>query len=307
LKTLVLEKMPDKFWILVKERKLNNEIIPYSDSVDKLKIDALIIRTRTICDKNFINQYPNVKLVIRAGTGYDNIDIRYLHKLGVLVCNTLNANAHSAFEHTLALILSAMKQMNSSRNNILNGKWKKDLPYNLEFEDLKVLIVGVGRIGTKLADALKYFNASIKGVDPYLTESQKSAKGISFINYEDGLKWANLITYHCPLTKETFHYFNMNSLQLISEPIILINVSRGSVVDENAINFGLANNKFIAVGLDVYEHEPVSKNHFKDYKNVLFTPHTGAFTSKAKERMSFETLDVLSNFINGRKLYSEIL
>ena len=307
MNTIVLEKMPDKFWDLVKERNLMSSITPYNDSIDKKKVDAIILRTRIHCDEDFIDDYPNVKLIIRAGTGFDNIEIEAMKKKGVMVCNTPEANAQSAFEHTLALLLAVMKQLNHARNNVIDGKWKSDLDYNLEFEDLKVLVVGVGRIGTKVATTLKYLGAEVKGVDPYLTESEKKLKNIDFINYQDGLKWANVISYHCPLTAETFHYFKIESFKFINKKIILINASRGSVVDEKALLFGLENRKFIGVGLDVFENEPTDQGDFIDYQNVFYTPHIGAFTKKAKERMSFETLEVLGKFMKNEKINSRII
>ena len=299
--------MPDKFWELVSKKKYESEIISLSESVDKKSAEAIIIRTRIQCNKDFIEDYPKVKIIIRAGTGYDNIDIDFMKKKGITVCNTPEANAQSAFEHSLALLLSIMKKLNQAKKNVLTGSWKSQFGYNLEFEDLKVLVVGVGRIGTKIATTLKYLGAEIKGVDPYLSAREKKSKGIEFINYQDGMKWANTITYHCPLTKETFHYFDMDSFKLTNKEVILINASRGSVVSEEAILWGLENNKFYGIGLDVFENEPVSQNYFKDYKNVYYSPHIGAFTKKAKDRMSSETLEVLEKFKNNDEIISKIV
>ena len=307
MKTIVLEKMPDKFWELVKEKNLTSAILPYSDLIDKKKVDAIILRTRIQCNKKFIDDYPNVKLVIRAGTGFDNIDIDAMKKKKITVCNTPEANAQSAFEHTMALILSVMKQLNHAHKNVINGLWKFGLEYNLEYEDLKVLIVGVGRIGTKVASTLKFLGAEVKGVDPYLSNLEKESKNIDFVEYEEGLKWANLITYHCPLTNETYHYFNMDTFDSINDKIILINAARGSVVSEKALIYGLENDKFVGVGIDVFEKEPTLPKYFEDYLNAYFTPHIGAFTKKAKERMSFETLEVLEKYRNNEKISSRIV
>ncbi len=307
MKTIVLEKMPEKFWDLVKERDLAASVIPDKNGLAREKFEAIILRTRIKCDEKLIRNYPNLKLIIRAGTGFDNIDIDTMKKFGIAVCNTPEANAQSAFEHTLALIFAVMKQLDFSKSNVINGRWKNDLGYNLEMEDLKVLVVGVGRIGTKVATALKFLGAEVKGVDPLLSDLEKKSKNIEFITYDEGLQWANLITYHCPLTKETFHYFNKNSFRRIRDKIILINAARGSVVDKKALDFGLENDKFFGVGIDVFENEPVEADYLKNFENVFYTPHVGAYTKKAKERMSFETLDVLQKFENNLKVESRIV
>ncbi|HGY11073.1 MAG TPA: hypothetical protein ENK36_01745, partial [Desulfobacterales bacterium] len=163
MNTYVVENMPEIFW---QEIKKNGWEIYFSTHKNK-EAEIAIIRTQTFADRSFFDQFPNLKMLIRAGTGFDNIDLSEAKMRNIVVCNTPEANAISAFEHTISFIFSLIKQLKISEKNLFSGNWKSGLLNNWELSDLKTLIVGVGRVGTKVAKALQYFGAEVKGVDPY--------------------------------------------------------------------------------------------------------------------------------------------
>jgi D-3-phosphoglycerate dehydrogenase len=181
------------------------------------------------------------------------------------------------------------------------------LEVSSEISDLKTLLVGVGRIGSKVAGFLKANGAEVRGVDPYLSPSRWAELGIESTSYIQGLHWCNLVTFHCPLTNLTRHYFSQPLLKTLKAPIWLLNVSRGSVVEEKALEIGLKSGMIKAAGIDVFEEEPWETQEFASLPNLYLTPHTGAFTEKAKERLVIETLDVWSSFVQDNKLVSEVV
>ena len=182
MKTYVAEAMPDHFWQIIKE----NSWTDYFTDQPSDDIRIVIIRTNTVADADFFSQFPKLKLLIRAGTGFDNIDMQEAVKRGVQACNTPEANSISAYEHTISFIFALLKQHKIGMQNLLNENWKNGLQNNWEISDLKALIVGVGRVGTRVAQALQYFGADVKGVDPYIKKSDWNEKGITDTIYKEG-------------------------------------------------------------------------------------------------------------------------
>ena len=290
-----MEPMPDLFWQKLEENNWQRYFVD-----DKNDAELVIIRTKSQFNQKLFKQFPNLKVIIRAGTGTDNIDINEANIRNVKVYNTPNANAHAAFEHTLSFIFALIKQHENGKNAVMNKSWKAQLLHNWEISDLRVLVVGVGRVGTKVAQALQHLGASVKGVDPYLSKTEWQNKGLDEITYSEGLEWCNLITFHCPLTEETHDYFSLHTLKLLQNSIWLVNTSRGGVVNESAVNMGLNLKQLLGVALDVFEEEPWCPHDFAKFQNVILSPHSGSFTQKAKTRLVLETIEILTD------VYSDI-
>lgn len=301
MKTLVLEAMPDLFWQEINENNWQSYFIE-----NREEAEIVIIRTKTQFNRDLFEQLPNLKMIIRAGSGFDNIDLIEAENRKVIVCNTPEANAYSAYEQTLSFIFTLIKQLPECKDQILKGNWKRNIKPNWEISDLKALVVGVGRVGSQVAETLEYLGASVKGVDPYLTASDWKKKNLKQSLYKTGIQWCNLVTYHCPLRKETIAYFNNEVLNDLINPIWLINTSRGKVVDELAVARGLMNKKILGFASDVFTKEPWEVKEFGKKTNVILTPHVGAYTEKAKNRMSLETLWVWSDYVNNYKVTNNV-
>jgi D-3-phosphoglycerate dehydrogenase len=305
MKTIVLEPMPELFW-----QELSRKGWAHFFSQDArshgAEAEVVIIRTATRFSRQLFEQFPKLKLIIRAGSGFDNIDVAEAERRGVAVCNTPEANSFSAYEHTLAMILALIKRHQQGKEAVMDGSWRQTMASCWEISDLRVLVVGVGRVGTRVAKALEYLGAEVRGLDPYLTPEQWHQRGVSPIPYIEGVAWANCISYHCPLFDETLHYFNSATLSQLQQPIWLINVARGGVVDENAVAQGLNSGMILGAGFDVFEQEPWQPQSFSNDSRVILTPHTGAFTEKAKHRMALETVAVWQHFLKTGEVISPI-
>ena len=305
MKTLVLEEMPPLFWETIEKNGWEN-YFEKEISENSSEVKIVIIRTKTIFDKNLFNQFPRLKMIIRAGSGFDNIDLREAKNRHIEVCNTPKANVDATVEHTLAFIFSLIKNLPADKTSVLNGTWKDNLTPNLEISDLKILIVGVGRIGTKVGKKMQYLGAEVRGVDPYLSKNEWKKKKIKSTTYKNGICWCNLLTFHCPLTAETKDYFSLSTLNILRQPIYLLNVARGGIVSEKAIEVGISSKKFLGVALDVYQYEPWRPMEFAFRDNILLSPHLGAFTKKAKERIALETIKVWRNYSFHRRIISSV-
>ena len=302
MKTIVLEPMPKLFWEILKEKNLEKYFYQDEEKINSSEINIAIIRTKIQFNLNLFEKYPNLKLIIRAGSGFDNIDVKTALSKNIAVCNTPMANLNSAYEKTLSYIFAMTKNLFIHKTAVLSGKWKNDLKTDWEIKDLKALVVGCGKIGSKVAQTLKFLGAKVKGVDPYLSKEEKDNLNIDFTIYEEGISWCNLLTFHTPLTKETKHYFSKQTLEKLSNPIFLLNLSRGEVVDENILPIAIKNKKIMAFALDVFAQEPCKvKDFFKD-EIAYLSPHSGAYTENAKNRLCEETIKVWEEFVYRQKV-----
>ncbi len=303
--TVVLDSMPDIFWEKTRQSGWDKYIKPASKSVIA-DAEIAIIRTRTKFGGQLFSKMPRLSLIIRAGSGYDNIDLQEAKKRQVRVCTTPEANKTAAYEHTLSLILALLKGHQIGKEAILHNKWKQTCSKNWEISDLQALIVGAGRIGSLIADTLLDWGAVVKIVDPYLSDVFVKQKRYKITNYQDGLKWCNLVTFHCPLSWETRDYFSLNSLDLLSQPIWIVNTARGFIVNELALKTGLERNKIRGVALDVFSREPWTHQDFTPFNNVYLTPHTGAYTDKAEKRLVSEIMKTWDDFCYKKILRNEV-
>ena len=301
--TYVTEEMPDLFWQMVRDKDWSEYFVTDPNGVED-EISHLIVRTYTIVDDEYMSRFRNLKHVIRAGTGYDNIHVIKADEKGIAVSNTPAANGISAYEQTIGFIFALIKNHHIHYKGLRKGTWRNEIPYNLEMADLRVLVVGLGFIGSRVAKTLKLLGAEVKAVDPYCDHKQWEYADVDRITYEDGLQWANMVTFHCQLTRETIGYFNKDTLNNLDHDIWLINAARGGIIEESALLSGLISGKILGAAIDVFEKEPNNGELFKDFFNVIMTPHTGAFTESARVRLSRETLSVwASSVFEEKKMY----
>lgn len=291
--TLVLDEMPSLFWEIVKDNN-SQDYFTEDNLLFSEDIEIIILRTKSTITESYYKRFPNLKCVIRAGSGYDNIDVEKAKDYNIIVQNTPDANVNSAFEHTIGLLFSLIKNHKEHNHNVLENKWRDKATNNLEITDLKVLVVGFGRVGSLVGNFLNSMGAKVKYVDPYL-DANNINKDIQAISYEEGLSWANVITFHCPLYKETRNYFAASSLDFINKAYLL-NVARGGIIDVDSAIAGLNKGKILGLAMDVMEEEPWQCEGWEDNKKIIMTPHTGAYTEKAKARLAKDTYSTWSAF-----------
>jgi len=284
------------------------------------KPDVVIFRTYTILDKNLIDLFPENILFLRAGSGYDNIDIQYALNRFCHVENTPIANTNSAFEHTVALLFTSLKKLVQFNKTTKDGKWRDDLELNHEAKGKNICIVGYGNIGSKVASFAKFLGMNIFIYDPIKSLIGNYDKLPEFANYVEVKDFKNcfdfnyntlyeiinnvdVVTFHIPLYDKTYKMIDERLLSYLKEKAILINTSRGELFEKNSTISYFKNNFSSILATDVLPEEPCyAQNPFFDLPNCIITPHIGAFTFEARTRLKEEVIKTLQIYLNEKRI-----
>ena len=258
---------------------------PTADELQRA--DGMLIRSRTAINAELLAQAPRLKVVVSATSGYDHVDVELCAKKNVAALYTPDANAPAAAELTLLLILSCLRRISSVQRAIRNRDWKDALKPGAELHGKTVGIIGLGRVGSRVARLAKCFGAEVVAHDPYQIDEVFQNLGLMRLALSEVLTTADILSLHVPLTHETRHYMNARTLEQAKDGVILINASRGAVVDERALMASLDSGEVAAAGLDVFETEPLApQSRLRKFDNVVITPHVGAYTEEALTRAS---------------------
>ncbi|MGZ3768103.1 MAG: D-2-hydroxyacid dehydrogenase [Bdellovibrio sp.] len=243
---------------------------------------ALVIRSRTPINEELLKKARQLQLIITCTSGFDHIDLEATQKWGVTVMHTPTANVESAAQLTWGLVLNCVNNIQQAHKMVKSGEWKRDLITGIELSGRTYGIVGLGRIGTRVAQMAQAFGMNVIAFDPYQEDEVFNSLNIPRYSYEEVLKTADVLSFHVPKTLETEHMLNRSQFEYIHRGLVLINTSRGSVINENDLCEALDNGWLRSVGLDVFEKEPLSRNSkLLTYPNVILTPHIGANTEDA--------------------------
>jgi D-3-phosphoglycerate dehydrogenase len=249
--------------------------------------DALIVRSRTKVTKQILDAGTRLKAIGRAGVGLDNIDIQTAKSRGISVLNTPEASAYAVAELTIGLMLSLARNIPRADKTVKEGKWiKKELKgWQLRDKTLGVIgFGGIGRIVGKIGHLA--FNMNLLAYDPFITAETVEKVGGSLVSLERILKEADVITIHVPLLAATHHMIGEKELGMMKSTAILINASRGGIVDENALIEALQSGKLRGAALDVYEVEPPTVLELVRLSNIVCTPHIGGQTIEASNAIA---------------------
>lgn len=260
---------------------------PSLKDVDLKGVHGLIIRSRTKIDDSVFERAKSLQVIITATSGFDHIDIDSAAKWGVTVMFTPEANVESAAQLTWGLVHACVSKIPQAHRSMKAGEWNRDAFIGMELHRKTYGIVGLGRIGRRVADIAQAFGMNVIAYDPYLEEGFFREAGAERVSYEEILKTSDVLSFHVPKTSETEHMLNRSHFEYIHRGITLVNTSRGSVIQEQDLCEALEKGWINAVGLDVYEKEPLPRNSkLFNYNNVVLTPHIGANTTEAFAKAS---------------------
>jgi len=255
--------------------KLIKEIIP--------KADVAITRSSTDVDDFFLENATNLKAVVRAGVGVDNVDIPGCSKQGIIVMNVPTANTIAAVELTMAHMLSCMRMFPYSHDHLKNQRiWKREKWYGHEMKGKKLGVIGFGNIGSRVAKRAQAFEMDIIAFDPYINPSKVTDLDMTYTkNFEDILA-CDIITIHTPKNKETIGMIDDAEFAKMKDGVVVINCARGGLYDEDALLKYLQNGKIRFAGIDVFNKEPATDHPLLDLDNVTVSPHLGANTFESQ-------------------------
>jgi len=251
---------------------------------------AAVVRGATKITKNAIEAGSNLELIVRAGIGLDNIDVAAAQEKGIQVANTPAATSISVAEHTFGLMLATVRNHGRANLSMKEHKWEKKILSGTELYGKTLGIIGIGRIGQELAKRALAFGMKVIAYDVIDVKTDLDVKQVSL---EELIAQADIITLHVPLTEKTKHLISDAEFEKMKDGVIIINVSRGGTLDEEALLRALESGKIRAAALDVYEKEPPDDFSLIDHPNVIATPHIGAAAKEGQKRAGMEVVKIL--------------
>ena len=313
----VIDKISSKGLKLLK----NNNNFQYEIVTDLSKENLLqklpnydgITLRRGIIDRELLEKCTKLKVISRHGVGYDNVDTNYIKENNIKLLVTDSSTSTSPAEHIMFMILSIYKGVSLFDDIVRKGDFAKainlDIKSNFELYNKNILIVGFGRIGKKLIKKCLGFDLKVEVYDPYVNnEIIKSYGGKKIDNLNEGLSRADILSLSLPLNKDTYKLISLREMQLMKKNSIIINASRGGIVNEKDLDFALKTKIIFFAGLDVFENEPPEQNNpLLTNQRVLLSPHSATFTVECLENMSIETVTNIIDFFEKRIDKSKIV
>jgi D-3-phosphoglycerate dehydrogenase len=246
--------------------------------------DAILVRSATQVDAEAIAAAKQLKVIARAGVGLDNVDIKAATAAGVMVVNAPTSNIISAAELAIGHLLSLARHIPDANASLKQDKWERSKFTGVELYDKTIGIVGLGRIGSLVAQRLSGFGARLIGYDPYISPAKAEQMGVSLASLDEVMEQSDFITIHIPKTAETTGLIGASQFAKAKKELRIVNCSRGGIIDEDALLEALKTNRIAGAGLDVFNHEPPKGSPLLSLPNILVTPHLGASTEEAQEK-----------------------
>lgn len=247
--------------------------------------DALVVRSATKVDAALIERAENLKFIGRAGIGLDNVDVEAATRQGILVVNAPQSNVLSAAEHTMALLLAQARNIPQAHQALVEGSWEREKWQGAELHGKTLGIIGLGRVGTLVAQRASAFGMRLLAYDPYIAPARAVQMGVQLVEtVAEVCKQADFITIHLPKTPETVGIVGERELDQVRPGCRIVNTARGGLIDENALVAALQNGRVAGAAIDVFENEPVTEHALFGLPNVVVTPHLGASTAEAQDK-----------------------
>lgn len=261
--------------------------------------DAMVVRSMTQVDRDLLAAGKKLRVVGRAGIGVDNVDVAAATERGILVVNAPTANLVSATEHTFALLLALARNVPAAQISMRAGEWNRKQFLGSELHGKTLGVVGLGRIGQGVASRARAFGMGIVAYDPFLDASAARRLDIELGDLDAIISVADVVSLHTPLTDQTRNLFDRDRIARMKPGSLLVNCARGGIVDEAALLEALEEGTLAGAALDVFAQEPPTDRRLIDHPRVVTTPHIGAQTREAQERVATETAKMLLAALDG--------
>ncbi|KHJ37332.1 D-3-phosphoglycerate dehydrogenase [Pedobacter glucosidilyticus] len=303
-KILIVDDLHPAFKIAAQDLGYEVDDLPLIKKSEVLEIlhryEGLAIRTKFRVDKEVIDAAPNLKFVARAGAGMDNIEVAYADEKNIQLINAPEGNSDAVGEHAIGMLLSLMNNLRKADIEIRNGKWDREGNRGYELKGKTVGIIGYGHMGQSFARKLKGFEIKVLAYDKYKTRFTDDFA--TEASMEEIVKYADVLSLHIPLTKETRQMVDEEYLRHFRRPIFFINLARGEIVNTQAVLNAIKEGKIIGAGLDVLETEKFpalgEQNWYtalSENPKVLLSPHVGGWTFDSYRKISEVLADKLKN------------
>ncbi len=305
MKVLVADKVSPKGVEYLRNQPGLNVVEAYCSSPEEIlslvkDVHAIVVRSETKITAEVIAAAPLLKAVGRAGVGVDNVDVEAATNRGVIVMNTPSGNTIATAELTFTHILCGARPVPQAAESMRAGKWDRKAFSGIELFRKTLGVVGLGRIGGEVAKRAQAFGMRVVAYDPYLAPSRAKAMQVEGMSMDELLAQSDYITVHMPMTETTHHMIDEAALAKCKKGVRLFNCARGGIIKEAALIEGLKSGQVAAVGLDVYESEPLAEDsELRSLPGVSLTPHLGASTVEAQESVGIEVAEQIADVLKG--------
>ena len=261
-----------------------------------IEAEIVVIRSATTLTKEILEHAKKIKIIARCGVGIDNVDIEFAKSREIFVTNAPTANLISLVEHTIGLILSTARKIHESNVSTKSGKWEKSKFVGLELHQKQLGIIGFGKAGKLLSERLKSFGMKVVFYDPFVSDWEGEEESVTLENL---LSSSDVVSVHVIKTPQTENLLSKEKLNLLKPNSILVNTSRGGVVDEDYLAELVNSKKIFGAALDVFDKEPIEENNKILNSDVLLTPHIGASTIEAQLKAGLDTVQNIKKILDG--------
>lgn len=288
-------------------RKAGHEVVEKKLAPDELlkeiaKYDGLLVRSETKVTRAVIGVADRLKVVGRAGVGVDNIDVEAAKEKGIAVVNAPLAASNAVAELTFAHMLSLARMLPRADSTTRAGKWDKKSLKGFELQGRTLGLLGVGRIGGRVAELSKAFGMRVVAYDPYVSVEKAREMGVTKLDDpRDVVQQSDFVSIHVPLTPETKHMVNAQLLAAFKPGSFVLNLSRGGIIDEAALHQAVKGGHLGGAALDVFETEPLTASPLFELPNVHLTPHLGASTKEAQEKAGVMVAEQVRKVLAGER------
>lgn len=265
---------------------------------------GVVIRSSTQVDTEFLNKAKKLEFVITATSGFDHIDLEQAGEKGVRCFHVPETQSVAAAELTILLMLGACRKFTLASHQLHKGDWQRSLLLGKQLAGQSLGIIGLGRVGQEVAKRARALGLKVCANDPYIREHDPE---IPMLGFEELMRSCDIVSLHVPKTKKTRHMVKKDTLKWMSPESILINMSRGDVINEADLTEYLISTPSFCVGLDVYAREPlVTKSKLLSLTNVILTPHIGASTEEALQQSSLKAIEKVISVLKGDSVLGEL-
>ena len=302
-RVLISDKLSETAVQIFKDRGLEVDYRPGLPAEELVEIlgeyDGLAIRSATKVTQEVLDKVAGGKLKVigRAGIGVDNIDIKAATHYGIVVMNTPFGNAVTTAEHAITMMLASSRMIPQAHSSTVAGKWEKSAFVGTEVTGKRLGLIGCGNIGAIVADRAQGLKMKVMAYDPFLSEEKAKSLGVEKLELDDLLAKADYISLHTPLTDDTRNIIDAAAIAKMKRGARLINCARGGLVDEVALRGALETGHLAGAAMDVYTVEPAKENILFDAPNLVATPHLGASTAEAQEKVAIQVAEQLSDYL----------
>ncbi|HUH67399.1 MAG TPA: phosphoglycerate dehydrogenase [Syntrophales bacterium] len=268
--------------------------------------DGLAIRSATKVTKDIIDHAEKLAVIGRAGIGLDNVDLPAASKRGIVCMNTPGGNTITTGEHTIAMMFALARKIPQATASMKQGKWEKNKFMGTELYNKTLGIIGIGRVGTIVADRAMGLKMNVIAYDPFISPEAAEKLGITLVTLDELLQKSHFISVHTPMTKETRGIINAKAFAKMRKGVFMLNCARGGIISEKDLYDALVSGQVAGAALDVFEEEPTKNKELLALPNVICTPHLGASTDEAQVNVAIAIAEQIVNFLTKGEIKNAV-